>query len=620
MKNKPAFTTNLLSIALATAVFGVAGAAQASAPFKTRDVAAAPATAPSARIIVRYHDGNAVASTVAGKSRLVSQAASRTGSAQLKSAAVSHKRQLGIGADLFVVAGKPSRADMLALVAQLNADPAVAYAQIDELRRPVGPGLRVTPSAAAPNDPYYAGYQWHLKNPAEAGNAGGINVPAAWDFSRGEGVVVAVLDTGILPAHPDFEPGALLEGYDFISDAFVSRRENDNRVPGALDYGDWNPEVGECYTNSPTSDSSWHGTHVAGTVAEASDNGLGMAGVAPKATILPVRVLGRCGGYDSDINDAITWASGGSVPGIPANPNPAQIINMSLGGGGACDAASQAAINGAVSRGTLVVVAAGNSNSNAANFSPASCNNVVNVGASTVTGGRAYYSNYGALVDFAGPGGGGGSANNGYVWQAIYSGLTTPTSGAMTYGGMAGTSMASPHVAGVAALVQSALVANGQAPLAPAELEQLLKDTARPFPVSISASTPIGTGIVDPVAALEAVLADTPVPCEGDDCEPNGPVATALTNKVVLAAQSGGEKLYSFDAAAGAVLTIMTYGGSGDVAVYVKKGAEPTASSHDAFSSRAGNSETVRITAPTAGTYFIKLTGTYSGLSVVARQ
>ena len=602
MSKKISINKNLLASATAMAVLASLGMASATAaPLSvSRDAStvAAAASAAPARIIVRYKDNTAAAATSAGKSRVLSQAAGRTRSAALKAASFQHRRKLAVGADLFTVGGRPSRAELQTLVSALRADPAVEFAEIDEMMRP----------AAAPNDQYFAQYQWHLQ-----ATPGGINAPAAWETSQGEGVIVAVIDTGILPAHPDFEAGALLEGYDFITDTFVSRRPTAERVPGALDYGDWNDDASQCDVGG----SSWHGTHVSGTVAEATNNSIGMAGVAPKATILPIRALGRCGGYTSDIADAIVWASGGTVAGMPANPNPAQVINMSLGGGGACSTsgATQLAINGAVSRGTTVVVAAGNSNANAANFSPASCANVINVGANGVTGARASYSNYGALVDIAGPGGGGGQANDGYVWQAMSLSDTGPTDGELSYGGMAGTSMAAPHVAGVVALVQSALVANDQDPLTPAAMEQLLKDSARAFPVSIPTSTPIGAGIVDPAAALAAVLGGG-----SDPGEPGDTTATPLTNKVAVTGVSGGEKLYSFEAVAGKTLTIMTYGGSGDVSLHVKRGAEPTTTDFDAKSTRGGNSETVRITAPTTGTYYIKLSGTYAGLSVVARQ
>lgn len=605
MSKKISINKNLLASATAMAVLASLGMASATAaPLSVgRDAStvAAAASAAPARIIVRYKDNTAAAATSAGKSRVLSQAAGRTSSAALKAASFQHRRKLAVGADLFTVGGRPSRAELQTLVSALRADPAVEFAEIDEMMRP----------AAAPNDQYFAQYQWHLQ-----ATPGGINAPAAWETSQGEGVIVAVIDTGILPAHPDFEAGALLEGYDFISDAFISRRPTNERVPGALDYGDWNDDASQCDVGG----SSWHGTHVSGTVAEATNNSIGMAGVAPKATILPIRALGRCGGYTSDIADAIVWASGGTVAGMPANPNPAQVINMSLGGGGACSTsgATQLAINGAVSRGTTVVVAAGNSNANAANYSPASCANVINVGANGITGARASYSNYGASVDISAPGGGGGVDGNpnGYVWQALSNSSTGPTNGTLTYGGMAGTSMASPHVAGVVALVQSALVANDQAPLTPAAMEQLLKDTARAFPVSIPTSTPIGAGIVDPAAALAAALGTG----GSDPGDPGDTTATPLTNKVAVTGVSGGDKLYSFTAEAGKVLSIMTYGGSGDVSLHVKHGAEPTAAANDGFSTRAGNSETVRITAPVAGTYYIKLSGTYSGVTVVARQ
>lgn len=505
-------------------------------------------------------------------------------------------------------------------MAELKQDPSVADVQIDRMLRPVdikqSAATNVSPQLV-PNDPLYAQYQWHLSNPT-----GGINAPAAWDLSRGAGVVVAVLDTGILPGHPDFA-GNLLQGYDFISDAEVSRRPTDARVPGALDYGDWEEADNVCYAGSVATESSWHGTHVAGTVAEATNNGVGMAGVAPGATVLPVRVLGRCGGYTSDIADAIVWASGGTVEGVPANANPAEVINMSLGGGGACDSATQLAINGAVSRGTTVVVAAGNDGDDAANHSPASCSNTITVGATRITGGIAYYSNYGSKVDLAGPGGGGSVDGNpgGYVWQAGYTGSTTPTSGSYSYMGMAGTSMASPHVAGVVALVQSAAIGLGEGALTPAASGNPAQADQPPFPGDSAGQHPIGSGIVDAKAALEAVL-EAPCDPATENC---APTAIALTNKVPLAGLSGAEAsttLYSFDAKAGAVLSFMTYGGTGDVSVYVSHEAEPSATRFDAKSTRPGNSETVRFAAPKAGTYYIKLVGAadYAKLTLVARQ
>lgn len=602
-----------LALAGAVLMVSMSGpAALAASPGKTLPVAQ-PAGNPDAgaRLIVKYRDA---AASDAAKLTAVRSAASRAGVLQgrrgtmVSTLGASHVRRLGVGADLIKLTRSLGPAEMKNLVREITADSAVEYAQVD---------YRMS-RLATPNDQYYAAYQWHFSHPV-----GGINAPSAWDISTGTGAVVADLDTGILPAHPDLVAN-LLPGYDFISDAFVSRRATDDRVAGALDYGDWTI-AGDC--DDPTSeaeDSSWHGTHTAGTIAEMTNNTIGMAGVAHNARVLPVRVLGRCGGYTSDIADAIIWASGGSVAGIPANTSPAEVINMSLGGRHSCDATTQAAINIAVANGTVVVVSAGNSNANAADYSPASCANVITVGATGIHGSRAYYSNYGANVDIAAPGGGvndGASTAENYVWQAWYNGTTTPTSGAYSYVGMAGTSMSAPHVSGVAALVQSALAAADRDLLTPAGMEALLKETARPFPVAIPAGTPIGSGILDATAALEKALE---VPCD-PEVETCGPVATALTNKVNvtgLSGAAGSEKLYSFEAAAGSVLTFMTLGGSGNVSLYVSFDEEPTTTDFEFKSTRPGNSETVRITAPQAGTYYIKLVGAgaYSGVTLVARQ
>jgi serine protease len=235
---------------------------------------------------------------------------------------------------------------------------------------------------------------------------------------------------------------------------------------------------------------------VAGTIAAKTNNGLGVAGVAYNARVVPVRVLGKCGGYTSDIADAIIWASGGTVSGVPANANVAKVINMSLGGGGACGTTTQNAINSARSRGTVVVVAAGNENQNASNSNPANCAGVVTVAATNRNGARAPYSNYGAVVDVAAPGG----DANGYILSTLNAGTQAP--GADNYANYQGTSMATPHVAGVAAL----MLARNSA-LTPDEIEAKLKSTARPFPGTCSQC---GAGIVDAGAAVAAATTTTP--------------------------------------------------------------------------------------------------------------
>ncbi|VXC00326.1 Extracellular protease [Luteimonas sp. 9C] len=580
-----------------------------------------------ARLIVKYREGTLERSSNSAKTRVIQSAAARSGAsakaARSGGVSATHLRQLGVGADLLRLSQKMDSSALNALVREISADPSVEYAQVDTRDYALVGPRRTTDAQPqfTPNDPFYAQYQWNFTNPV-----GGVNASAAWDVSSGEGIVVAVIDTGILPTHPDMNAGQLLDGYDFITDAFVSRRPTDERVPGALDYGDWNPEAGECYAGSPVSGSSWHGTHVAGTVAQSTNNALGAAGLAYNAKVLPLRALGRCGGYGSDIADAIVWASGGSVPGLPANENPAEVINLSLGGGSACDATYQDAIDIATANGSLVVVAAGNSNSNVANFRPASCNNVVAVGASRITGGRASYSNFGPLVDLAAPGGGGGQDTgndgwDGYILQAGSNAETTPDSGTFSYVGYTGTSMASPHVAAVAALVQSALSAADRDPLTPAALEALLKSTARPFPTTIPSNTPIGTGIVDPVAALSLALEE---PCD-PEVEECAPPATPLANATpvrALSGTAGGETLYSIDVPAGVSgpLSVTTSGGSGDVSLHVSLDEAP-GETGTWNSTRPGNSETIRINAPAAGTYYIKLKGVraYSNVTLQAR-
>ena len=510
-------------------------------------------------------------------------------------------RRLGTGADLLRLSQRLSPQEMNALVAEVAADPSVASVEVDRVMMHTG----MDAPTYVPNDPSYGSNQWHLKN-----TPGGANVESARDLSTGAGIIVAVIDTGIT-AHPDMDAN-MLAGYDFITDPFVSRRADASRVPGAADLGDWSA-ADECGAGRPASSSSWHGTHVAGTIAEVTNNGVGMAGVAPGAKVLPVRVLGRCGGYTSDIADAITWASGGVVAGVPTLTQPANIINMSLGGGGACNSVTQTAINGAVSRGVLVVVAAGNSNGDVANFSPASCNNVVSVAAAGITGARASYSNYGALIDLAAPGGGGGVDGNpnGYVWQARNSGATSPVapaSGGAIYSGFTGTSMASPHVAGVAALVQSVAPTR----LSPAALEILLKENVRSFPATPDQT--IGLGLLDATRAVTAAV--TP---------PSQQPAIELTNKVAVtnvSGSAGGTKLYSIVVPSGArLLNLMTYGGSGDVSLYSSRDVRPSTTVSQWQSARPGNNETIRISNPLAGTYYLLVSGesNFTGLSVTAR-
>ena len=225
-----------------------------------------------------------------------------------------------------------------------------------------------------------------------------------------------------------------------------------------------------------------------------TNNATGVAGMAFNAKVLAVRVLGRCGGTYADIADAITWSSGGAVAGVPAvGVNRAQVINMSLGGGGACAAGSaiQLAINGALSRGTTVVVAAGNSNANVSGFTPAGCTGagLIVVGATSSTATKASFSNYGAGVDVSAPGVS--------IRSTLNAGTTVP--GADNYVSYNGTSMASPHVAGLVALMH----AKPSVDRTPAQAEVIIKSNIKPFG-AVPAPGPLGTGIINALTTLNA--------------------------------------------------------------------------------------------------------------------
>jgi len=267
-----------------------------------------------------------------------------------------------------------------------------------------------------PNDPRYSD-QWHYFAPGTQGYYG-MNAIGAWNAgARGAGAVVAVLDTGITP-HPDlgyvaatgtFNSNKIAGQYDFISDATMAGDGN-GRDANARDEGD-----GDAATNSP---SSWHGTHVAGTIAAYTNNNMGVAGVAGDARLLIGRVLGRGGGYSSDISDAILWAAQVPVTGVPLAPVRANVVSLSLGGmSSTCPTAYKNAISSAKAKGTMVVVAAGNyalrdnlgniiqRGMDAQNVTPANCADAITVASTGPTGKRAYYSNYGSVVDIAAPGG-----------------------------------------------------------------------------------------------------------------------------------------------------------------------------------------------------------------------
>jgi serine protease len=354
---------------------------------------------------------------------------------------------------------------------------------------------------ATPDDPLYA-QQWHYFAPVTG--TYGANLPGAWDIITGSvNIRVAVLDSGILFDHPDLL-NRTLPGYDFVNDPIVAN-DGDGRDSNAADPGDWISSSDQInysalFGDCPVLDSSWHGSHVAGTIGAATNNSTGVAGINWNSKILPVRVLGKCFGYTSDIADGIRWAAGLSVAGVPANPTPARVINMSLGGSGACGTTYQSAIDAAVAAGSVVVVAAGNENQNASNSRPANCNNVITVAATNRNGSKAIYSNFGAAVEISAPGGQGGTGSTNAVLSTLNQGTTTPVPNNAFYQFYNGTSMAAPHVAGVVSLMLSI-----NPNLTPAQVLALIQSTATPFPAGSTCSTSnCGSGIINAAAAVQA--------------------------------------------------------------------------------------------------------------------
>jgi serine protease len=382
-----------------------------------------------------------------------------------------------------------------ALAAQVTALPQVAYAQPNYIRYPL----------KTPNDEYYQ-YQWHY-DPQH------LNLPAAWDLEDGTSrpVVVAVVDTGALirKRHPDLTP-VFLPGYDFISYPEVAM-DGDGRDPDPEDEEAASQDQGQ------RPGSGYHGSHVAGTIAALTNNGLGVAGVSWGAKVVPVRVLGLGGGADADILDGLLWAAGVEVPGVPRNANPAQVINMSLGGRGACSQlpAWQEAIRqvNAQPQKPVIVVAAGNEQDDASNYTPASCQGVITVGATEYRNYRSFFSNYGPRIDVMAPGGDVTQDLNGDRYpDGVLSTLWSNQEGGPAYAFYNGTSMAAPHVAGIVALMKAKNPSLGYA-----EVLNLLKSTARPLSDQACTGSPhprvtvtlrasdCGAGLVDPVRALQAV-------------------------------------------------------------------------------------------------------------------
>lgn len=315
-----------------------------------------------------------------------------------------------------------------------------------------------------PNDPLYV-YQWNFKPP------NGINVTDAWDISTGTGVIVAVIDTGVASNAPDLSETNFVQGYDFIN-----------------------------YDNDPADDNG-HGTHVAGTIAQSTNNGIGVAGVAYGCTIMPVKVLDASGsGTLSQLVDGIYYASGKN------SQYKADVISMSLGFPTSVTAKKLrpllSALDYAYSQGIVIVAAAGNDGTSTVCY-PAAYEKCIAVGATRYDGTRPYYSNYGSALDIMAPGGDMSvDQNNDYKPDGILQNTLAYSPGTFDYYLYQGTSMATPHVSGVAAL----LIANGVK--GPENVRQAMQSTAKDMGAT-GWDSGYGWGIVDAYKALNYYTTDS---------------------------------------------------------------------------------------------------------------
>jgi serine protease len=446
-------------------------------PARTRPTAETQATVQRVIVKFRSNSGLSTQATTNGESANVSAVSASRMNALASRARISVQASRALSPTMQVMQISPLTNNETAseTLARLRADSDVEIAELDRL---------VYPHATS-NDPLATG-QWYL----QATQPSATNANAAWDITKGSnGVVVAVVDTGVIYGHPDLlhagNAGKLLPGYDFVSadpgGIFRTANDSDGRDSDPSDPGDWVSSSDGC---GQVGNSSWHGTRVSGIISALTDNSTGLAGMMWKGFILPVRVLGKCGGYNSDVLAGIRWAAGFPVPGVPANPYPARIINVSLGGQGACDTASSNVISEVNSAGILVVVSAGNEGGPV--DSPANCPGAMAIAGLRHAGTKVGFSSLGPQVAIGAPGGNCVNINGGPCLFSIdttsNSGTTVPTSNTYTSQTETnvGTSFSSPIVSGIAGLM---LAVNGN--LKSRQLIARMQEGAtRPFPTS----------------------------------------------------------------------------------------------------------------------------------------
>ena len=514
--------------------------------------------------------------------------------------------------------------DAAALARRLAADPDVEFAEPNGRKRiqtaPNDPLYAATAPGVRPNGPDSG--QWYLRAPTPA-VVSAIDIETAWLRTQGSaGVVVAVLDTGVRFDHPDLgraaTGGRLLPGYDFVSNTTVSN-DGDGRDADPSDPGDWvsSAEAGRTpFTGCSASNSSWHGTRTASLVGAATNNALGMAGTAPGVSVLPVRVLGKCFGTDGDIQAGMLWAAGIAVPGVPDNPNPARVLNMSLGASGACTASYQNVVDQILARGTVIVAAAGNSAGGPVG-TPGNCRGVIAVLALRHAGSKVGFSDLGAEITIAAPGGNCINTSPGTpcvypILAASNTGTTVPVAAdafwTNSFRISVGTSFSSPLVAGTVGLMVSS-----QPLLTPAQISIALQATARPFP-----TTGADNGPDDPTPVLQCMAPSTNVqqfPQLQCYCNTTYCGAGMLDAGAAVAAVSGPVARIDVTTAVPVAGTAIQLSGSGSVAASGRSVMAWSWTLVDgggiasAFGS-ATNAATATITPAAAGTLVVSLTVT----------
>jgi len=442
-------------------------------------------------------------------------------------------------------------ADVAAVLDKLRADPAVAFAEVDERRYP----------HSLPNDPLFvptatASGQWYMLTPSTAtptSDAAATDAVSAWGITQGSsGTVIADVDNGIRFDHPDLQRagfgGRLLPGYDFVGEdldssnsaplgTYLVANDGDGWDPDPSDPGDWIDSTDLKNTqvfpskNCSVENSSWHGTRVMGVLGALTNNDIGIAGMTWNPYLLPVRALGKCGGLDSDIIAGIMWSAGLTVfndsgSPVPDNPYPADIINLSLGGtGGACPSDYQSLVAQLAGMGVLVVASAGNESGPV--DIPANCPGVLAVAGLRNVGTKVGYSSLGPEVGIGAPAGNcvnvtAGSPCLRSIDTTINEGLTIPAASGYTdqTNSNLGTSFSAPIVSGIAALMRAA-----NANLTPPQLIARMKASATPYPQPVTTpatpqcvngstssvecactTTTCGAGMVNAFSAVKAAL------------------------------------------------------------------------------------------------------------------